>query len=186
MFLTNKLRFKCAGFDVKESFSNWNNKTGYLSKLIAAFWNYCWCFDKQWKPENTPTADEDKTRFELNYPIYILICHTPGSGCAIISYHRSCSWQHVCLALSEAGPIRQAWWSQRKGWEGRWGWGDVLCMGRKHALRSQLRPPIGGRQTDPAGPIPQWLPRHHVLTVLWDGGQSVLLPDPGHRSSTVG
>lgn len=30
-----------------------------------------------------PTADEDKTRFELNYPIYILICHTPGIGAAL-------------------------------------------------------------------------------------------------------
>lgn len=35
--------------------------------------------------ENTPmpTADEDKTRFELNYPIYILICHTPGIGAVL-------------------------------------------------------------------------------------------------------
>lgn len=54
-------------------------------------------------PRLFPTVDEDKTLFEPNYPISILICHTLGLSWAAISHHHSSTWQHVWLALSGEG-----------------------------------------------------------------------------------
>lgn len=118
-----------------------------LVDLILVFRKYCWMFWQQGKKKprkhsgSFQTEDEDKTLFEPNYPISILICHTLGLSWATINHHHSSTWQHIWLALIGAGPIRQAWWSQWKGWEGRWDHGDVLCMGKNRALEGQLRPP---------------------------------------------
>lgn len=141
-FKTKNLKLKLAAFDMKESFSKiYIHRSGNLKWV---FWKYCWMFWQKSKTHETPqlfsTVDEHKTVFEPHYPISILICHTLGLSWATISHHRSTTWQHIWLALFGAGPIRETWWSHRKGWEGRWDQGDVLCMGKNHALEGQLSP----------------------------------------------
>lgn len=161
-----------------------------LAGLIRLFWKCWWMFWQQSKTQETlrlfPTADEDKTLFEPNYPISILICHSLGLSGATISHHHSSTWQHIWLALSGAGPIRRAWWSQRKGWEGRWDRGDVLCMGKNHTLEGQLRPQSERDRLTQSDPSHTRSLHSTSPQVLWDCGQPALFHDPGHRSSTIG
>lgn len=161
-----------------------------LGELILVFWKYCWMFWQQSETPETPrlfpTLDEDKPLFEPNYPISILICHTLGLSWATISHHHSSTWQHIGPSLIGAGPIRQAWWSQRKGWEGRWDQGDVLCMGKNRALEGQLRPQSERDRLTQPDPSHTLAPSPAPPPVLWDCGQPALFHDPGHRSSTIG
>lgn len=107
-----------------------NTEAVNLDELIPVFWKYRLMFWWQGKIQEIP--------FEANYPISIPICYTLGLNWATISHHYS--RQHIWLALTGAVPIRQAWWSQKEGWEGRWDQGDVLWMSKNHALEGQLRP----------------------------------------------
>lgn len=75
--------------------------------------------------------------------------HLSHSGIELGHNKPSPQWRMAAYLIG-ARPIRQTWWSQRTGWEGRWDHGDVLCMGRNHAPVGQLRPQSGrDRLTQP-------------------------------------
>lgn len=110
-------------------------KNNFLSKamdwveLIEIFGKCCLMF--WWKIKSRgilwlPLTVEDKTPFDANYPISTHLSHSRIEP----SHNEPAPYrQYIWLALIGAEPIRQAWWSQKKGWEGRWDQGDVLCMG---------------------------------------------------------